>query len=188
MRRADAQRSDVHGSFVAVASVYDIAAGIQARLGQVDQFRLNKLLYYVQAWSLVHQDRPAFNARIEAWVNGPVARELWVDWKYNDSRKLAAGSAAYLSPDDIAAIDQVLIHFGQMSSGELIKLTHDEAPWKSARGNLPAHAQSNAEITHDAIREYYARAWREADEDNRAAMAPPAFAGSVDDLAALLNG
>ena len=38
--------------------------------------RLQKLLYYVQAWSLVlRKSADFFQERIEAWVHGPVVRE-----------------------------------------------------------------------------------------------------------------
>lgn len=39
--------------------------------------RLQKLLYYVQGWHLGVFGRRMFDARIEAWTNGPVVREVF---------------------------------------------------------------------------------------------------------------
>ena len=58
----------------AMASVYDVAAFILGRLGQVGAMKLQKLVYYSQAWSLVWDDQPLFSETIEAWDKGPVVR------------------------------------------------------------------------------------------------------------------
>jgi uncharacterized phage-associated protein len=164
-----------------MATVFDFAARIQSRLGQVDRYRLNKLVYYVQAWSLVFRSRPAFSAKIEAWADGPVAKQLWIDLKHNNGA--AIRGAAELSTEDDEVVAQVLIHFGHLTSGELIKLTHDEDPWRIARGPTPPGAISDAEITIDSMKDYYTRTWKAAMADNEAALEEPAFVGSVDDLA-----
>ena len=39
--------------------------------------RVQKLLYYVQGWSLGINDVPMFSERIEAWAHGPVVRDLY---------------------------------------------------------------------------------------------------------------
>ena len=168
-----------------MSTVFDFAAQIQARLGNVDAFRLNKLVYYVQAWSLAWRGRPAFQERIEAWRHGPVAKELWVDIKHNSSRQLS--SASRLSADDLELVERVLIHYGQMSSDALIKLTHAEEPWVRARGSLPASASSAEEIPIAAMRDFYTRAWKEAQEDSSQHDAPPAFSGTVEEFEKFLG-
>ena len=39
----------------------------------ISNLKLQKLLYYAQAWFLALQDKPLFDERIEAWAHGPVA-------------------------------------------------------------------------------------------------------------------
>jgi hypothetical protein len=39
--------------------------------------KLQKLVYCTQAWALASLDRPAFDADIQAWANGPVVYELF---------------------------------------------------------------------------------------------------------------
>src|SRR5690554_1871913 len=39
----------------------------------ITHLRLQKLLYYVQGWSLASTDQPFFDEPIQAWPHGPVA-------------------------------------------------------------------------------------------------------------------
>src|SRR3989344_4053148 len=43
--------------------------------------KLQKLVYYAQAWSLVLNNKKLFNEPIEAWVHGPAVRSLYVQYK-----------------------------------------------------------------------------------------------------------
>ena len=44
--------------------------------------KLQKLLYYIQAWFLVkNQGQPLFKENIEAWQYGPVVREIYDKYK-----------------------------------------------------------------------------------------------------------
>jgi uncharacterized phage-associated protein len=166
-------------------SVFDFAALIKARLKNVDEFTLNKLVYYVQAWSLVWRGEPAFPERIEAWKNGPVTNALWSDYKHHNSTKLQ--NASPLGVDDLELVEQVLFHYGQMSAAQLIELTHSEDPWRQARCNLPANASSSEPISLESMSEYYGQQWREAVEDNRAFASQPAFVGSIEDFETFLG-
>lgn len=168
-----------------MGSVFDFARQVQLKLGNVDAFRMNKLVYYIQAWSLVWRSRPAFADRIEAWVNGPVAKSLWIDCKYNESKQLRAASP--LSQDEVELVEQVLLHYGHLSSDQLIKLTHAEEPWRAARGDRAADEACSEEIDLEGMRDYYSRLWADAKESNAAIEAPPAFVGDVDQLERFLQ-
>ena len=61
-----------------MADVQDVAAYIVARFGRIDTFKLQKLLYYSQAWHLVWDGEPLFEDEIEAWAAGPVVRSVYV--------------------------------------------------------------------------------------------------------------
>lgn len=60
-----------------MARVHDITAYILKQLGPTSAMKLEKLVYYSQAWSLVWDSKPLFLARIEAWASGPVVPELY---------------------------------------------------------------------------------------------------------------
>jgi len=168
-----------------MATVFDIAAHIRARVGGIGQMKLNKLAYYVQAWSLVWREQPAFSERIEAWKDGPVVRALWVDQQHHASLQLQG--ATPLPPDLAAHVDRVLVAYGHLSPEQLSRLTHNEDPWRLARDGVPKGVASEAEITHDAMTKFYGHRWIEAERDNAAATGDPAFVGSVDDFEKFLS-
>jgi uncharacterized phage-associated protein len=58
-------------------SVLDIAEFILLKLGPMPSMKLQKLVYYCQAWSLVWDDRALFKEKIRAKNNGPVCPILY---------------------------------------------------------------------------------------------------------------
>ena len=49
----------------------------------ITTWKLQKLVYYSQAWATVWDDEPIFKNDIEAWANGPVVRALYNFHKRN---------------------------------------------------------------------------------------------------------
>ena len=49
-----------------MASVLDVAAYILKRVGPITATKLQKLVYYSQAWHLVWEDEPLFGAALES--------------------------------------------------------------------------------------------------------------------------
>jgi uncharacterized phage-associated protein len=59
-----------------MASVFDVAAYLIERHGPMTAVKLQKLVYYSQAWSIVWDNKAIFPVRILAWKNGPVVSGL----------------------------------------------------------------------------------------------------------------
>lgn len=139
-----------------MARVHDVAAYILSKLGNMTAMKLQKLVYYSQAWSLVWDDRPLFRARIEAWANGPVVPELY---RYHRQQyqvsEWPCGNKTALTLEERATVNGVLKFYGDKPSQWLSDLTHKEDPWLRARRGIPAGAPSGNEITHAAMAEYY---------------------------------
>jgi uncharacterized phage-associated protein len=139
-----------------MASVHDVAAYVLDRSGPLSAMKLEKLVYYCQAWSLVWDDKPLFKARIEAWANGPVVPQL-----YRLHRKIftvagwPAGSSTALSDVERETVDAVVSFYGKRPSQWLSDLTHSEPPWRNARQGIPSGAPCTNEITLSAMAEYY---------------------------------
>lgn len=120
--------------------------------------KLQKLVYYSQAWSLVWDGELLFRGRIEAWANGPVIPQL-----YNAHRgkfrvsKIPGGQSRRLDEIQRETIDAVLDYYGDKSPAWLSELTHMEAPWKETRqkAGLTSGERGRAEITLTAMEEYY---------------------------------
>ena len=50
---------------------------ILKKAGPMSAMKLQKLVYYCQAWSLVWDEEQLFKDEIQAWANGPVAPYLY---------------------------------------------------------------------------------------------------------------
>jgi len=140
-------------------NVFDIAEYILARTGPISAMKLQKLLYYCQAWSLVWDDVALFPEEIEAWVSGPVIRDLYIVHKGkfaifpNDFSDYVSGE--HLEDSQKETIDAVLESYGNKSAQWLSDQTHSEEPWKSARIGLSNSDRGNNIITLDSIIEFY---------------------------------
>lgn len=144
---------------ITMATEFDVVNYILDKLGEISAMKLQKLVYYSQAWSLVWDEEELFSADFEAWANGPVLRSL-----YNEHRGLFKVSADMFSQGDkdnlndeqIETIDTVLEFYGDKSAQWLSNLTHKESPWKEARGELEPMTSSDEIITKGSMEEYYA--------------------------------
>lgn len=139
-----------------MANVFDVAAYILNKKGLMTAMKLQKLVYYAQAWCLVWDDKSLFNNRIEAWANGPVCPTLYRQHKgqFNVNR-IAGGDSRKLSAQEKNSVDAVLKYYGDKTSQWLSDLTHAESPWQEARKGLSPKTRGNREITHAAMAEYY---------------------------------
>jgi uncharacterized phage-associated protein len=139
-----------------MARVHDVAAYIIGKLRPLDAMKLQKLLYYSQAWSLVWDGRPLFSSKIEAWANGPVVRDVFKayqgQYKISESR---FGDREALNPIEKKTVDAVLKFYGPKTGFYLSELTHKERPWRETRQGIAPGEPSDREITKAAMLEYY---------------------------------
>ncbi len=117
--------------------------------------KLEKLVYYSQAWSLVWDEEPLFPERIEAWVNGPVIPDLYARHRGMFKVSTWNGDPEKLGPAQRETVDAVLGYYGKRSSMELSELTHREDPWLQARRGLSPSERGNREISLASMAEYY---------------------------------
>jgi uncharacterized phage-associated protein len=137
-------------------SVFDVAAYIVKKTGSLTTMKLQKLVYYCQAWSLVWDEEPLFNEKIEAWANGPVIRELFYFHRgHFKIDNVSIGNPDLLSESQKETIDAVLDFYNKKSSQELIDLTHSELPWVKAREGISDFERGNRVISLDSIAEYF---------------------------------
>ena len=139
-------------------SVFDVACYVLLKLKTCSTMKLHKLLYYCQAWYLVWEESPLFKEKIEAWVNGPVIRELFnyhkgmYEISYNN---INIGNENKLNDVQKEDIDIILRFYGKYSAQWLINQTHTEAPWRKARSGLLPMERGNNEIQLSDMQEYY---------------------------------
>ncbi|MDF2393491.1 DUF4065 domain-containing protein [Aeromonas sp. 2MA4] len=141
-----------------MATIFDVAKYITESMGEISAMKLQKLMYYSQAWNLVWEEEPLFTNDFQAWANGPVLPSLYALHRGQfkvDANLFADGDSNALTAEQRANIDKVLGFYGDHTAQWLSNLTHQENPWLNARADLPVGASSDAVIPIDAIHEYY---------------------------------
>lgn len=136
-------------------SVLDVAEYILQKQGSMTAMKLQKLVYYAQAWSLVWDEAPIFEERIEAWANGPVVRRLYDVHRGSFTVATVGGDPSRLDENQQDSVNVVLDFYGCRSAQWLSDLTHCERPWREAREGLGDGERGSVEITHAALAEYY---------------------------------
>ena len=126
----------------------------------ITHLKLQKLIYYCQAWYLAFYDKPLFDEPIQAWAHGPVVPVLWhrfkhYGWQAIDPEKLATNPLAELDERARDMIDEVWATYGSLSGSELRRLTHKEPPWKDAYGDRAPGEACYEEIPRKAMAAYF---------------------------------
>ena len=121
-----------------------------------DPLKLQKLLYFAQAISLVRNNRPIFKDSIGAWKYGPVINSVYKKYKNYKNRNIECDLETIdnlnLSEKDIAVLEDTLETFKRYTGGQLTKMTHDHLPWKEV---FREGRKKNPTIKNERMREYY---------------------------------
>lgn len=141
-----------------MTSVFHVAKYILVRKGEMTAMKLQKLVYYCQAWSLAWDGVPLFEEEFQAWANGPVCPELFEMHRGRfllDETCLKKVSSYTFTSNEIETMETVLDFYGDKESYWLSELTHKEAPWKAARKGVADGMPCTVVITKDSMQQYY---------------------------------
>ncbi len=139
-----------------MADVFDVAKYILKKQGPLTTMKLQKLVYFCQAWSLVWDEKPLFNEAIQAWASGPVVRELYdIHRGMFIISEIGKGDASNLNHEEKETINAVLKAYGKKPAQWLADLTHMEDPWNKAREGYDPGDNCENEITQASMHEYY---------------------------------
>lgn len=140
-------------------NVKNVAHYILTQVGTITTVKLQKLVYYSQAWSLAWDGVPLFNEEFQAWANGPVCAELFDAHRGQfliSVDDLAAYSNYKLSECEKETIDIVIETYNKYSSQQLSDMTHQERPWKEAREGFAPGERCHNVISKETMQDYYA--------------------------------
>lgn len=138
-------------------TIFDVAEYILSESDAITAMKLERLCYYAQAWSLVWDERPLFDEEFRAWPAGPVCPELYARHrgKFTVTPGGLHGDSGVLDQSQRDTVDAVLEYYGTLSAYELSTLTHREAPWKDARGDIEPGQRGDNVIPIASMAEYY---------------------------------
>ncbi len=136
------------------------------RQSPITNLKLQKLVYYAQAWHMALLERELISEDFQAWVHGPVIPALYNEYRANGWKPITRDD---LTPDAFNKIQEQLPadtqkllqdvryeYFG-LDAFELEKLTHNEDPWLITRKGLPDDAPSDRIIDKALIKGYYSK-------------------------------
>lgn len=131
--------------------------------GTLSNLKLQKLLYYIEAWHLGILGTRFYSPEVgfEAWVHGPVNRlvyerfektkylysEITMDDRLNNNPRL--------NSEDKEFVDYILENYGRFSGMDLETMTHNELPWQEARGGIGPFDACNRIISVDTMKSFY---------------------------------
>ncbi|WP_414122007.1 Panacea domain-containing protein [Corynebacterium nuruki] len=138
----------------------DVGQYIYSKMDWVDAWRLQKLTYYAQAWTLAWTGRELIEDDFQAWPDGPVSPRLHQANKFDRAgwygTAIPGAHPENLTDEQRTMIDAVLDHYGDLSKDEIVELVHSEDPWRIARGGLPAEAKCDAMLSKAGMKRFYA--------------------------------
>lgn len=126
----------------------------------ITNLKLQKLVYYAQAWNLVINQKELFPDKFEAWVHGPVLPNLYKKYRVNKwgpiNKDIKLDDVKKnLGEDEIKLLKDVADVYFELDAYKLEKLTHIEEPWLEARGTLAENEPCTNEISTDTMKRYY---------------------------------
>ena len=135
-----------------------VARYIFDRCEDITPLMLQKALYYIQGFHYAFMGTFPFQEECEAWVHGPVFKEIYMrykDYRYEPEGKKEPFDASGFAAGEKAVYDSVINFFCCYSGRVLERITHNEAPWLKARGNLPLTAYSEEVIEKAVLGAYF---------------------------------
>lgn len=104
----------------------------------ISNLKLQKILYLIQAYSLIHTKKPCFSEDIEAWNFGPVIPEMYrkyrqfggadIQIRCQNLEEIQKG----FEKEDRKRIEEVVDKFADFSASDLTILTQNQMPWIEA--------------------------------------------------------
>jgi len=148
-----------------MADVFDMAKAFLSMESMTNK-KLQKLCYYAKAWYLALNDENLFDDEFQAWVHGPVNYDLYLRYKENGFNRIPLVDQSELSgvPEEFLDFaEEVFDAYGELTGGQLEKLTHSEDPWINARGVLDPWMSSNVVISEEDMKQYYRKVLSESE-------------------------
>jgi uncharacterized phage-associated protein len=138
--------------------IYDVVNYFLLKFNDITPLALQKLLYYSQAFYKVFYGKFLFEDDCEAWVHGPVYRNIYDKYKgyrYNTIEVDDESDSASLNSAEKELLDCISAYLGCYSGKILEKMTHIESPWVLSRLGLEEDENSNKRIDKTLINQYF---------------------------------
>ena len=139
---------DIANYFIWLAAQTDVKINI---------YKLQKLVYYAQAWHLGIYGTPLFDADFQAWIHGPVIPDLLEKYQRQFSWEPILEKVEQPKlPQKIGQfIEEVAQAYFEYDDETLERMICSEMPWLEARGDLLRDESCHAIISQESMKKYY---------------------------------
>lgn len=119
--------------------------------------KLQKLMFYADAWFMALYDEELTSEKFQAWVHGPVALSQYHRFKENKWHPiLDEVGMPQFDERTTKHLNEILDVFGSETGPALEMMTHSEKPWIKARAGIPDDEPCKAYISKKTTKKYYA--------------------------------
>ncbi|MFR9668996.1 MAG: type II toxin-antitoxin system antitoxin SocA domain-containing protein [Rikenellaceae bacterium] len=144
-----------------------LANYILERGGCMSHLKLQKILFYVQAFHLAYFDSEIISDEFEAWVHGPVSRKIFNELRDKSLiyAELSMPDGLQILPsveleervtaDQLELVNDVIDDYKDIDGGKLEAITHSEQPWIDARKGYAPCEKCSVIISKEAITSFY---------------------------------
>ena len=135
----------------------NISQYIVNNFSNISNIYLQKSLYFIQGFSSLILKYPIFINNAEAWVNGPVYKKVFENYKNKNylKNKYTKYINNELSINEKEYIKQIVNIILNININNLVKITHNTSPWCNARDGIKKYVNSNKCIYYEKIFNYF---------------------------------
>lgn len=138
------------------SKIKNIAKYIILKYDEMTPLALQKLLYYAQAFYKVFTEEYLFENDCEAWVHGPVYREIYDEYRnYGRNAIEIEQQEVLLTEIEERIVNSIIKYFGCYNGKVLEEMTHSEMPWVLTRKGLNKYDSCSRIIGKDLIDNYF---------------------------------
>lgn len=122
----------------------------------ITPLKLQKLMFYADAWHLALYDIDITGEKFKAWVHGPVLISQYHRFKEFRWMPITKEIQRPETDEKLAAhLNEIVEIFGSESAVALERMTHLETPWLEARGDIPPDEVCENYISKETTTKFY---------------------------------
>ncbi|WCK55130.1 DUF4065 domain-containing protein [Aneurinibacillus sp. Ricciae_BoGa-3] len=131
----------------------------------ISNLKLQKLMYYCQAWYLALYHERLFDEEIEAWRHGAVVRRIYNKYSVFGYNNIQLGNFPLnqhinklerkFGENICEFFDNIIDKYFGYSAEELREVNHNELPWLKARQDIAENEGSDKVIEDEWMEKYY---------------------------------
>lgn len=123
----------------------------------VTNLKLQKLVYYAQAWHLTFYDEPLMKGtEFEAWIHGPAIRDLWDKYKTYGYKPIDEQVACpELDGRTAQFLEKIVEAYFDKDAYAMELMTHEEDPWILARRGYADDERCSNTISEESMKTYF---------------------------------